>query len=54
VIDLREIPEGSAELAAEAMLALRPRCGTSSKLVDVIDTQLRPAGYRLVGVFQDG
>src|ERR1700736_600867 len=36
------------------MLALRPRWGTSSKLVDVIDTQLRPAGYRLVGVFQDG
>jgi len=54
VIDLCEIPEGSTELAAEAMLALRPRWGTSSELVDVIDMRLRPAGYRLVGVFRDG
>ncbi|HEX3732860.1 MAG TPA: GNAT family N-acetyltransferase [Mycobacteriales bacterium] len=53
MIDVREIPHGSTGLAAEAMLALRPRWGSPAAVVDVIDTQLRPVGYRLVGVFRD-
>ncbi|MGH3439004.1 MAG: hypothetical protein ACRDU4_19225 [Mycobacterium sp.] len=53
MIDVREILDGSAELAAEAMLVLRPRWVTPVELVDVIDTHLRPVGYRLVGVFLD-
>ncbi len=53
MIDVREILDGSTELAAEAMLVLRPRWGTPAELVDVIDTHLRPVGYRLVGVFLD-
>ena len=53
VIDVREILDGSTELAAEAMLVLRPRWGTPAELIDVIDTHLRPVGYRLVGVFLD-
>lgn len=53
VIDVREILDGSTELAAEAMLVLRPRWGTPAELIDVIDTHLRPVGYRLVGVLLD-
>jgi GNAT superfamily N-acetyltransferase len=45
--------KGETELAAEAMLALRPRWSTPAELTEVIDTQLRPVGYRLVGVFRD-
>ena len=33
------------------MLALRPRWETANALVDFIDDELRPAGYRIVGVF---
>ncbi len=33
------------------MLELRPRWETAEALVDFIDNSLRPAGYRLVGVF---
>ena len=54
VIVVEEVPLGSTRLAAEAMLALRPRWETVDELVDVIDARLRPAGYRLVGVFRDG
>jgi GNAT superfamily N-acetyltransferase len=53
VIEVREIPEGLTERAAEAMLALRPRWGAATDLVDVIDSRLRPVGYRVVGVFRD-
>ena len=53
VIKVDEICEGSTALAAEALLLLRPRWRTTRELVTVIDTQLRPAGYRLVGVFRD-
>jgi len=33
------------------MLELRPRWETADALVDFIDDALRPAGYRIVGVF---
>ena len=52
--DVREIPAGATHLVAAAMLALRPRWSDRDGLVEVIDTQLRPSGYRLVGVFPDG
>ncbi|MBB3604141.1 GNAT superfamily N-acetyltransferase [Mycolicibacterium sp. BK556] len=35
------------------MLTLRPRWQTVEALVAFIDTELRPAGYRLAGVFDD-
>ncbi|PZS39466.1 MAG: GNAT family N-acetyltransferase [Pseudonocardiales bacterium] len=53
MFEVQEIPEGSTERVADAMLALRPRWGTASALVNVIDTRLRPVGYRLAGVFRD-
>ncbi|NAZ77759.1 GNAT family N-acetyltransferase [Kineococcus sp. T13] len=51
--DVREVPAGQTHLAAAAMLALRPRWNDRDGLVEVIDTQLRPGGYRLIGVFPD-
>jgi GNAT superfamily N-acetyltransferase len=51
VIDVREIPENETERAALAMLELRPRWQTVGAIIDFIDNSLRPAGYRLVGVF---
>ena len=53
MINAREILKGDTERAAEAMLALRPRWGTPAELTEVIDTRLRPVGYRLLGVFRD-
>jgi GNAT superfamily N-acetyltransferase len=53
MINIREILKGDTELAADAMLALRPRWRTPAELTEVIDTRLRPVGYRLVGVFGD-
>ncbi|WP_432538072.1 GNAT family N-acetyltransferase, partial [Kineococcus arenarius] len=50
--DVREIPAGQTHLAARALMALRPRWSDEKALADVIDTQLRPDGYRLIGVFQ--
>lgn len=35
------------------MLALRPRWQTAEALMEFIDTRLRPAGYRLAGVFEN-
>jgi GNAT superfamily N-acetyltransferase len=49
---IREISEGETAQAAEAMLLLRPRWKTADAVIDVIDTKLRPTGYRLVGVFE--
>jgi GNAT superfamily N-acetyltransferase len=51
VIDVREIPENETERGALAMLELRPRWRTTEAIVDFIDNSLRPAGYRLIGVF---
>jgi GNAT superfamily N-acetyltransferase len=35
------------------MLELRPQWRTPAAVVDFIDNVLRPAGYRLIGVFDD-
>ncbi|TXI60926.1 GNAT family N-acetyltransferase [Mycolicibacterium mageritense] len=51
---IREIMNGETALAAEAMLLLRPRWLDATTVVEFIDTQLRPTGYRLVGVFESG
>jgi GNAT superfamily N-acetyltransferase len=51
VIEVREIPGNETERGALAMLELRPRWQTAAAIVDFIDNSLRPAGYRLVGVF---
>jgi GNAT superfamily N-acetyltransferase len=51
VTEVREIPEGETERAGAAMLELRPRWDTAAAVVAFIDNSLRPAGYRLVGVF---
>ncbi|WP_228832799.1 GNAT family N-acetyltransferase [Nocardia brasiliensis] len=52
VADIHEIQVGRTELAAAAMLTLRPRWETRQVVVELIDTRLRPAGYRLVGLFE--
>ncbi|GAA1671848.1 hypothetical protein GCM10009765_21560 [Fodinicola feengrottensis] len=52
MINVREIEAGQTKLAAETMLALRPRWQTADAVVAVIDTHLRPEGYRLVGAFE--
>lgn len=52
--DVREIRAGETWRAAAALLELRPRWGDAATLVDVIDARQRPAGYRLVGAFEDG
>lgn len=49
--EVREVLEGETARVAKAMLALRPRWGSTDAIVDVIDGRLRPAGYRLVAVF---
>lgn len=51
--DVREIAHGQTELAAEALLELRPCWRDTETLVDVVDRALRSAGYRLAGVFID-
>jgi hypothetical protein len=51
MIEVREIPVGFTHQAAEAMLVLRPRWKSTATLVDLVDTKLRPSGYRLIGVF---
>ncbi|WP_396928552.1 GNAT family N-acetyltransferase [Mycolicibacterium sp.] len=48
-----EIPRAQTRHAAIAMLALRPRWQSAEALVEFIDTNLRPAGYRLAGVFDN-
>jgi ribosomal protein S18 acetylase RimI-like enzyme len=49
---IREITEGETAQAAEAMLLLRPCWRTVEAVVALIDTKLRPTGYRLVGAFE--
>lgn len=53
VAKVKEIREGQTNRAAAAMLTLRPRWQTRDALVEFIDTDLRPRGYRLAGVFDD-
>jgi len=52
MISVREIGEGETALGAAAMLGLRPRWKTADAVANLIDTRLRPAGYRLVGAFE--
>ena len=52
MISVREIGEGETALGAAAMLGLRPRWKTADAVVNLIDTRLRPAGYRLAGAFE--
>ncbi|MFC9661473.1 GNAT family N-acetyltransferase [Nocardia sp. NPDC127606] len=54
MIDIREIGKDETELAGPALLELRPQWETSSRLTEFIDNELRPAGYRLIGVFETG
>ena len=51
MIEVREIQSGVTAQAARAMLELRPRWEPADALVDFIDDALRPAGYRIIGVF---
>ena len=51
---VREIEPGETEVAARALLELRPQCAPVEALVTAIDRTLRPAGYRLAGSFEDG
>jgi GNAT superfamily N-acetyltransferase len=51
---VRELPEGETALAARALLELRPHLGSADALVATIDQIQRPAGYRLVGSFDEG
>ena len=51
---VRELPEGDTELAARALLELRPHVGSAEALVTAIDRVHRPIGYRLVASFEDG
>lgn len=53
MIEVREIHVGETAQAAPAMLELRPRWETAEALVAYVDGALRPAGYRIVGVFDD-
>ena len=50
---VRELAEGETELAARALLELRPDSGPVEVLVTAIDRVHRPAGYRLVASFED-
>jgi hypothetical protein len=51
---VREIEAGETELAARALLELRPHAAPVSALVGAIDQGQRADGYRLVGSFEDG
>lgn len=51
MIEVREILLGDTAQAAPAILELRPRWETAEAVVNFIDYTLRPAGYRIVGVF---
>jgi predicted GNAT superfamily acetyltransferase len=51
---VRELPEGETELAARALLELRPDSGPAKALVTAVDHVHRPTGYRLVASFDDG
>ncbi len=49
--EIRELPAGETHLAHPAMRALRTAYGDEREFVEHVDIVLRPAGYRLVGVF---
>jgi GNAT superfamily N-acetyltransferase len=51
---VRELGPGETHLAARTLLELRPHHGSPEALARQVDERQRPAGYRLVGVFEDG
>ena len=51
---VRELGPGETALAARTLLQLRPGLGRAEALVKQVDERQRPAGYRLVGAFEDG
>jgi GNAT superfamily N-acetyltransferase len=54
VTEIREIAEGQTELAMPALMELRQhRWSSGSAAAQFVDLQLRPRGYRVVGVFAD-
>jgi GNAT superfamily N-acetyltransferase len=50
----RELAAGETALAAPALLELHPQHGTEQALVERVDVQQRPLGYRLAGAFVAG
>jgi GNAT superfamily N-acetyltransferase len=48
---VRELSAGETHLAHRAMSALRPAYDNEQEFVEYVDAVLRPAGYRLMGVF---
>jgi len=52
MVEVREITKGQTVHAAKAMLVLRPRRESAEAVVDFVDVNLRPMGYRLVGAFE--
>lgn len=54
VAELVEIGADETDRAGAALRALRPRFASAEAVVALVDEHLRPAGYRLVGVFEDG
>ena len=52
--ELREIAAPDTALAFPALQALRPHYASEAALVQDVDELLRPEGYRLVGLFEDG
>ena len=53
-VNVRELGPGETALAARTLLELRPGLGSAEALVRQVDERQRPAGYRLVGAFDDG
>jgi GNAT superfamily N-acetyltransferase len=48
---IRELLPGETNLAADAMLVLRPWVGSEEEFVRRVDDVQRAAGYRLIGYF---
>lgn len=49
--EIRELPAGKSYLAHQAMRPLRAAFKDEQEFVEYVDGVLRPAGYRLLGVF---
>lgn len=52
--DVREIGERETALAFAAMQPLRPALEDEASFAAIVDGELRPAGYRLIGAFLPG
>lgn len=50
-VEVRELPAGETHLAQQAMHPLRSAYESEQELAEHVDEVLRPAGYRLIGVF---